>query len=96
MKVLPSPLLGIANTRHSECWRELADEILDRSSSSRRNAVLTLLPMMSIQANRIPMEYSEQGFSLGEIAFLCLLGVLSVVLLSRVIRGLWRKGGGGE
>ncbi len=49
---------------------------------------MALLPITLIQANRIPMEYSEQGFSLVEIVFLFLLGALSVWLLSRVIKGL--------
>ncbi len=44
------------------------------------------LPMIAIQANRIPMEYSEEGFSLTEIFFLFLLGALSVWLVSRMIK----------
>ena len=58
--------------------------------------VVTLPPMIAIQANRIPMEYSQQGFSVGEIAFLFLAGVLSVVLVSRIIKGLWGKENGGQ
>ena len=42
--------------------------------------------MIAIQANRIPMEYSEEGFSLTEIFFLFLLGALSVWLVSRMIK----------
>ena len=49
--------------------------------------MVALLPMIAIQANRIPMEYSEQGFSLGEMVFLFLLGALSVWLISRIIKG---------
>ena len=44
------------------------------------------LPMIAIQANRIPMEYSEQGFSLMEMVFLFLLVALSVWLVSRAIK----------
>ena len=47
---------------------------------------MALLPVILTQANRIPMEYSEQGFSLGEMVFLFLLGALSVWLISRIIK----------
>ena len=52
---------------------------------------MALLPITLIQANRIPMEYSEQGFSLGEMVFLFLLGALSVWLISRIIKGFLSK-----
>ena len=52
---------------------------------------MALLPITLIQANRIPMEYSEQGFSLGEMVFLFLLGALSVRLISRIIKGFLSK-----
>ena len=44
------------------------------------------LPMIAIQANRIPMEYSEQGFSLMEMVFLFLLVFVSVLVVVRIIK----------
>ncbi len=52
---------------------------------------MALLPITLIQANRIPMEYSEQGFSLTEMVFLFLLGALSVWLISRIIKRFLSK-----
>jgi len=52
---------------------------------------VALLPITLIQANRIPMEYSEQGFSLAEMVFLFLLGALSVWLISRIIKRFLSK-----
>jgi len=47
---------------------------------------VALLPTTLIQANRIPMEYSEQGFSLREVGFLFLLAFVSVVVVVRIIK----------
>ena len=47
---------------------------------------MALLPITLIQANRIPMEYSEQGFSLREMVFLFLLVFVSVLLVVRIIK----------
>ncbi len=47
---------------------------------------MALLPIALIQANRIPMEYSEQGFSFREMVFLFLLVLVSVLLVVRIIK----------
>jgi hypothetical protein len=47
---------------------------------------VALLPTTLIQANRIPMEYSEQGFSLREVVFLFLLVLVFVLLVVRIIK----------
>ena len=47
---------------------------------------MALLAITLIQANRIPMEYSEQGFSLREVVFLFLLVLVSVLLVVRIIK----------
>ena len=48
--------------------------------------MVALLPVILTQANRIPMEYSEQGFSLREMVFLFLLVFVSVLLVVRIIK----------
>ena len=48
--------------------------------------MVALLPVILTQANRIPMEYSEQGFSLREVVFLFLLVLVSVLLVVRIIK----------
>ena len=50
--------------------------------------------MWITQANRIPLEYSEQGFSLSlrESVFLMVVVFVSVFLSGRMIRFFWKQG----